>query len=277
MRPVILYRKIDEFDEYRYGNELEFAEKYFYCTSSRLDLKEGDLVIARYSYLPYAQELEKDILKIGAKPINTYRQHRYIADLKNWYEDLEGQTPKTWFQLSDVPITETGPFFLKGETNSKKFCWDSHAYAKDREAATNVFLNLLDDGLISEQQIYVRKFEKLVRYDTAPRGLPITKEFRIFVAYGEILTMGYYWSSHEDELKEKKLFPDTNEIPFDWLNKCISQVAPNATAFAIDVAQKEDGSWIVIELNDLTMSGLSCNDTDTFYKNLYAAVIKNNA
>lgn len=36
----------------------------------------------------------------------------------------------------------------------------------------------------------------------------------------------------------------------------------------IDVAQTESGDWIVIELNDGQMSGLSENNPEILYKNL---------
>lgn len=276
MRPVILYRKTDEFDVYRYGNELEIAQKYFYCTDSRLDIKEGDLVVSRMCWLPYAKELEKDILRVGAKPINSYKQHRYIADLANWYCDLEDYTFKTWFRLEDLPMKEPGPFVLKGETNSKKFVWDLQMFAKNREDATQVYLRLLDDALISEQQIYIRKFEKLHTYFTAPRGLPITKEFRIFCAYKKILSTGFYWSSHTEDIRELNLLPSVDEIPKDWLQNIVNIVGESANAYVVDVAQKEDGSWILIECNDLCMSGASDNDMNEMYKNLFQAIVENN-
>lgn len=36
----------------------------------------------------------------------------------------------------------------------------------------------------------------------------------------------------------------------------------------MDIAQKEDGGWVVVELNDGSMSGLSCIDPDELYNNL---------
>ncbi len=278
MRPVILYRNIDkEFDVGGIGNELEFASKYFYCTNSRMDLKKDDLVVMRYCELPFFEEQARDLAAIGAKPINSFKQHRYVADLASYVADLEELTPQTWLRLEDIPYNELGPFFLKGETNSKKFQFLTHCYAANREEAIQVYLRLLDDGLISTQAIYIRKFEKLKTYFTVSSAqLPITKEFRVFVAYGEILTKAFYWSSNSQDLKDKGLYPSTDEIPDEFINECIARIGNACPFYCIDVAQKEDGSWICIELNSGPMCGLSDTDPDEFYKNLAAQILKNN-
>ena len=47
------------------------------------------------------------------------------------------------------------------------------------------------------------------------------------------------------------------------------------TFFVLDIAEKRDGGWILIEMNDGQMSGLSMNDPDIFYKNLALALKTN--
>ena len=263
MRTVFLYRNIDRMDK----DELPFAEKYFdFCTNSRMDLQPGDLIVSRYSFLPFAEEQCRDFARVGAIPLNSFKQHRYIADLQNWYEDLKGLTPETWTELDQIP--EVGPFFLKGETNSKKFLFDTHCYAETKAEAIQVYLRLLDDGTIGTQKIYIRRYEKLITYDTAPHGLPITKEFRFFIAFNKVLCGAFYWSMYSEELKEQGNYPDVSEVPQEFLEEVIKRVDGQANAYVIDVGQKEDGSWIVIELNDLTMSGLSDNDPDVLYRRL---------
>ena len=42
--------------------------------------------------------------------------------------------------------------------------------------------------------------------------------------------------------------------------------------FVIDIAQKEDGDWIIIEVNDGQQSGLSENSADILYQNLYNSI-----
>lgn len=267
MRPVILYR---ESEFYHNPGELEAAETHFFCTPSRMCIKSGDLVIGRYSLLPYYEEQERDIEIAGARLINSWRQHKWIADVGSWACEggaLEGITPRTWTCLEDVP--DGIQLVLKGQTNSKKFLWNSSMHAVDKAAAMKVYCKLLDDTLISQQQIYIREYVPLKRLATGFHGLPISKEFRVFVCYGEIVSSGFYWSSHVADLDN---VPKTSEIPMDFLVPAIKAVSRHANFFAIDVAQKDDGGWVVIEINDGGMSGLSENDPAELYKNLKRVV-----
>jgi len=261
--PIILMRASLAEEE-----ELSIARKYFTVIEQRShvsDLKPPFLVIPRYSCLPYYKELEEDIKYFGGELINSYRQHLYIADMKNWYEDLEDMTAKTWFRLEDVP-RDGGPFFLKGATNSKKFLWNTHAYAKDIHAAVDVYHRLSQDALIGQQDIYVRQYVPLVKLADGLNGLMITDEYRVFVAYGKILSMGYYWASHTDDLDK---IPSAEEnVPKDFIQKVIDRVGDKADAYVVDVARTQAGEWIIVELNDLQMSGLSCNDPYKLYNNL---------
>ena len=173
MNPIIIYR-----DDIDWRHEAEAAKKYFPCYNSRLKAKKGDLVIARFSSLPFFKEQENDYKELGASMINNYTEHNYIADLGNWYYDLSEFTPRTWANL--VAIPEKGPFILKGETNSKKFFFKDLMYAEDKKAAIEVYGKLCADSMLQYQRIYIRQYIPLETYMIGLQGLPITKEFRFF-------------------------------------------------------------------------------------------------
>lgn len=256
MRHIILYRDID------FRDELAVAQKHFLCTSIRPQIQKDDLVIGRYSVLPYYYEQAKDIEYVGAQLINSHSQHVYIADLMNYVEDLKEMTPRTWYSLQDLP--DNGPFVLKGSTNSKKHNWNELMFAKDKKAAIQVHGRLSEDGLIGYQQIYIREYVPLVTYATSIGGLPITKEFRFFVAFGEVLCGEYYWSNFRGEFEK----PSVDEVPKEFLEKAISRIGTKANFYALDVAQTLAGNWIVVEVNDGQCSGPSDNDLDLLYSNL---------
>jgi hypothetical protein len=217
--------------------------------------------------LPFYEEQERDIFHNNARLINTYKQHRYIANLMNWYEDLQGITPETWPSLEAA--SGDGPFILKGETNSRKFQWDTHMFAATRRDASLVCTELQNDSLVGYQSICVRRYVPLKTYYTSFHGLPITKEFRFFIAYGQVLSGGYYWASHTQDLKDLyNITPDVTEVPQSLLQEVIDRVGTQAAFYAVDVAQTEGEDWIVIELNDGQMSGLSDNDPEVLYRNL---------
>lgn len=249
------------------SDELVAAKKYFTCVDLLSDIKPGAIVVPRYSLYPFASDQCKEILNIGSKPINSFEQHLYIADLQNYVMDLGDLTPKTWFNLHEIP--ENGPFVVKGETNSKKSNWLKNMFANNKREAIEVQSRLLDDTLINQQKIYVRQYVPLVQYFTGIGGIPITKEFRFFIAYGEILAGAYYWQNYVDDIENP---PSVDEVPKEFLQKVINKVGNKSNFYVIDVAQTQSSDWIVVELNCGMQSGLSCNDPDTLYKNLKLAL-----
>ena len=246
--------------------------KYFNIIESRSLAQKGDLIIGRYSTLPYYDELEKDIKIIGAELINSFRQHRYIADMSSWYLDFEDITPKTWFRVEEVPENQAGSFILKGETNSKKHLWKTHMFAKNKEEITSLYLRLLDDSLVSTQNIYVRQFEPMIKYGDGLNGLPISKEFRFFIFDKQVVASGFYWSDQID-LFDGQL-PNPTEVPKTFLDDVINRVGNNSRFYVVDIGQKINGDWMVVELNCGTMSGLSCVNPDELYGNLKNILVK---
>ncbi|MDP2683482.1 MAG: ATP-grasp domain-containing protein [bacterium] len=246
--------------------ELEAMKKYFNCVDSRILIKPGQLAISRFSCLPYYKEQARDIDLIGAKLINSYNEHRYVADLSAYYIDLKDLTPKTWFSIDE--IDDDGPFVLKGATNSRKNRWRTHMFAKDLRAAREVYWELSNDSLIqdSQQQICIRKFVKLYKYFDGVNGMPITKEFRFFMYKDVILSSAYYWSGSLDEP------PDASEVPIEFIQNVAKRVKNKIKFYVIDVGQLETGEWIVIELNSGQMAGLSDNDPEVLYSSLAAAL-----
>lgn len=257
---VILFRKQD----HSYDKEIEVASKYFNVVLSRAHAPKDSLVIGRYSVLPFYKELEEDLAYNNSRLINTYRMHRYMADISSWYYDFEDITPRTWFRLQDIPNNTS--FVLKGETNSKKYNWNTHMFAKDKEAAGRVYSNLMNDSLIGNQNICIREYVQLRQLDLDVSGLPITEEYRFFILYGKVVSSGFYWSSHHELQETHNL--DPNQVPISFLEDVCSRLEGRANAVVVDIARTAKGDWIVVELNDFQQSGLSENDSEVLYKNM---------
>jgi hypothetical protein len=259
--PAILYRAGSMMEE----SEFRAAQRHFVTYGSRMLAHGGDLVIGRYSVLPFYKELETDLGMKGAKLINSFREHRYVADLQNYVHDLGNMTFRTWNFRDITEVPDGIPLVLKGETNSKKDKWGTHMFARNKKEAILVYHMLQDDSLIAQQDIYIREYVPLMKLFEGLGGQPITVEFRFFVAYGEVLSGGYYWSNHVGDLEK---VPDPSMVPQEFLQKAIDKVKDKVNFFVIDIAQKAAGGWIVVELNDGQMSGLSENDPEVLYKNL---------
>jgi hypothetical protein len=192
--------------------------------------------------------------------INSYEQHRYLADITEWYRDLQDYTPKTyqhWYGLKE------GQYIVKGKTNSKKTLWNTHMFCKSVSEIRQVASRCLDDTLLGEQGLVVREYVPLHQLgEGGINGLPITEEYRTFWAYGEYLSGGFYWSEHP-------CFD--RPVPLEALSfaKEISDIVETRACFyVIDVARTAAGNWILIELNDGQMSGNCTAPLDRLYRKL---------
>ncbi len=256
----ILIRNSVEFGEPEL--EIQVARKHFdQVYPYRTQVPEGSLVIGRYSVLPYYRELEAELALRGSRLINTYAEHRYIADICAWYEDLKDFTPKTYTQWGRL---NEGEFIVKGKTSSRKHQWNTHMRASGREGLLKVIRRLMEDPFISQDGLVVREYIPLKKVAEGINGLPIVKEWRLFFYKENYLAGGFYWVTHLDEYQEQ--FGDG--IPQGVLDfaKVIAPIVSKRTNFYVmDIAEKEDGGFVLIELNDGQMSGLSCNDPDYLY------------
>ncbi len=260
-RTVVLYR--DQGSRSADVAEREAIAAHFgEPLTSRLAVREGDLVIGRYSVLPFHRELEADVRLAGGRLINSATQHEFVAEMCNWYPVLEGLTPKTWFRLEDVD--EPGPFVLKGSTNSRKHSWSTHMFAPDRAAAGAVHSRLFNDGLIGQQEIVIRRYVPLVTYGHLIGGLPVTKEWRFFVVKGRMFAAQFYWENFcEDVGLAASPLPPPPVVAL--VQSTIEKIGDRCCFYALDAAECADGTATVIELNDGQMSGLSGFNEDRFY------------
>lgn len=275
--PVILFRYFN----LETKEEQAICAKHFKTVQSRSDAEniKNKIVIGRYSVLPFYKELENDLSYFNSKLINSFREHRYIADLKNWALDVDvdeplltAHTPRTWLSFQDVP--DNIPLILKGETNSRKDKWNTHMFAKNKTEAIQIYLKLKNDRFFENQEIYIREYLKLKTYFTDPvNEQPVTKEFRFFCYQDKVLAGGYYWSNHLDQVKKIEE-PKISDVPESFLNKLTNIISRSATFYVVDVAQLENGEWILIELNDGQMSGLSEVDPNELYSNLKQCFIE---
>ena len=106
-------------------------------------------------------------------------------------------------------------------------------------------------------------------------GIPVVfsvREFRFFVYGNEVLAGGFYWASVVDDLEDAGTeIPSVDEVPRDWLQSIVEKTV--ACPFrVIDVARTATGGWVVVELNDGQMSGLSCVPPAGLYQAMAAAM-----
>lgn len=235
--------------------------------SNLVEIPRGSLVVPRFRAIPFGAELEAEVLSAGSRLINSYREHRSIADLYSWVHLLEGLTAAA-YGVEDLYRLPEGAYFVKGETNSKKADWFSSAFAPDRAKLIEVVGNLLKDQWIGTQRLAIRPFQEYRKIGEDVTGRPIFHERRAFYYRGELLSEAHYWNV-EDYGRPEPLEPSAFEaVQAD----AVSRVGDLAPFLVVDYAEYADGSWGVVELNDGPMAGLSENDPLTLWAGLQRAI-----
>lgn len=246
--------------------EREAAKEHFDVVESRC-CAFNQMVIPRYSSLPYYDELEKDLYELGKEPINSYKQHKWIANFE-WYHVLKDYTFETYFYedfFHNAP--DNVPYVVKGVTNSKKFSWKNKMFAENKTKAYAIAASLRDDSLIGNQDIIFRRYRKLKTYEFGANGLPFAAEWRIFFYKNEIIDHGYYWSIATD------IDHETPQEVLDFACKCANIASEYTNFYVLDVCLTDRTKECkLVEINCGTMSGLSCIPPRRFYRNLRRAL-----
>ncbi|MHB8598065.1 MAG: ATP-grasp domain-containing protein [Ktedonobacteraceae bacterium] len=204
--------------------------------------------------------------------INNPDAYKHCHYLPESYTVIEGHTPASvWLKTGeDVPIDTImellkpfgdKPVIVKDFVKSRKHEWFEACYipsASDREVAERVitrFMELqgedLNEGLVFREFV---DFEQLTTHSKS--GMPLTKEFRLFFLDGKPMLSSEYW--------EEGAYGDVRP-PMHLFNVIAQKVQSHF--FTMDVAQRRDGDWMIVELGDGQVAGLpERSDVTAFYQ-----------
>jgi hypothetical protein len=225
-------------------------------------------------------QLYEALYEKGLRLINTPAAYKHCHHFPESYSVIKEHSPASVF----VPLDESAgiegimrvlapfgnrPVILKDYVKSRKHEWYEACYipsASDRESVEKVvnrFLELqgddLNEGLVFRQYV---SFQPLASHSKS--GMPLTKEYRLFFLDGGLLYSLEYW----EEGDYSGVFPPAN------LFAEVARVV-QSRFFTMDVAQRLDGEWEIIELGDAQVAGLPDNaDVDKFYSVLRDAVVR---
>jgi ATP-grasp domain-containing protein len=218
------------------------------------------------------QQLYEALLERGIRLINDPSMYKYTHYLPESYAVIENLTPHSvWLPINDaftmdavynaLKVFGDKPVIVKDYVKSQKHYWNEACYipsAEDRLAVERVvqrFLELqgddLNEGLVFREFI---EFEPLMQHPRS--GMPLTKEFRVFVMDGDPVYITKYWSEgdYHDVLPEIDVFLNTAR-----------QV--KSRFFTMDIAQRTDGEWMIVELGDGQVAGLPDHvNAEEFYR-----------
>ncbi|HEU4325383.1 MAG TPA: ATP-grasp domain-containing protein [Roseiflexaceae bacterium] len=193
----------------------------------------------------------------GVALLHTPEQHQTAMEFDRFYPLLGELTPASAVARTVEEALAAGtrlgyPLFVKGAVKSSKEQGWSACVAPDSAALERLASDLLARPGRSRGRVVLRQLAELRQSGAAPGGFPLGREYRVFVYAGNVLASGYYWDEHADP------FPLTSAD-----RRAQTELALEATRrvgapfLAVDLAQRADGAWIVIEVGDGQFSGLS--------------------
>jgi len=142
-------------------------------------------------------------------------------------------------------------------------------FASTKQDALDVASKLMHDPLIGTQGVVYREYIPLRNFGTDPIcGIPYANEWRCFFYKTICLSVGYYWSI----IDEPKGIGYMDKSALNLMTNVAKIASKHVTFFVMDIAETHNGEWILIELNDGQMAGLSNNNPDYLYKNLKDAL-----
>ena len=135
-------------------------------------------------------------------------------------------------------------------------------FAPTKEDAIRIGAELSLDGLIGQQDIIYRKYVPLKTFEYGINGLPFSNEWRFFFLKNKLLSYGYYWTCAEKAETYK-----ISQEGLDFAQKISNLINSEnyATFYVLDIAEKAEGGWILVEVNDGQCSGLSMNNASVLY------------
>lgn len=222
------------------------------------------LTLAQYSALYEA------LLSRGLKLINNPEHYAYTQHLPNTLPLIQAHTPKTVFYETDgkklsysdiidlLQSFDGKALFLRDYAKSEKFYWSQAAFIPenaDRQSITATISRfLLRRGKQFEGGLVFREFVTLQELgDSSPNNMPMAKEARLIYLDGKLL---YTLANWEGEALPENLFVEI-----------AGQV--QSRFFSLDIAQKADGEWVIIDLGDAQLAKLPVElDLDKLYQAL---------
>lgn len=214
----------------------------------------------------------------GLLLINTPEQYQHTHHLPDSYEVIRSHTPLTVWTTTGSQYDEEAirqllapfgdaPIIVKDFVKSQKHYWEEACFipaASDAAAVARVvkrFVELQGERLTGG--LVFRAFVELEPLTIHARsGMPLTKEFRLFVLDGVPIASAQYWEEG-DYAQERP--------PVEHFASVAAHV--RSRFFTMDVARRTDGTWIVMELGDGQVSGVPERlPAEQFYRALARAM-----
>lgn len=211
-------------------------------------------VVGRFGVTDNYRDLYQQLAADGIVLIHTPDQYALASELPRWYPVLSDLTPRSiWYahppSVAEVERSFAWPIFVKGSRQTSRHKAALSILHSPEEYVTAI-AEYQRNPIFHGQAIVCRELIAL-RAVAAPHTdtIPPAFEFRTFWWRGACVGAGPYWaavtsyswtkSEEQAGLAVAREAAQRLKLPF----------------LVVDVAQTQDGNWIVIEVNDGQESG----------------------
>lgn len=213
------------------------------------------------------REFYNQLERRGIFLINSPEEYNRYHMLPGWYKDFKDVTVESVWNNDEtienaIALTEEleGSYIIKDYVKSRKHEWYDACFIKDISSKNDTnkiignFLKRQGSDLVGG--VVLRKFQKLKKIGFHEESrMPISEEYRVFIFAGQVMIVDDYWREGE-----KINFSDDEK---KWIDRIIKRVKSNFVT--VDLARKENGELIVMELGDGQVSGLQQINPEHFY------------
>ena len=259
-----------DFDRFVEGN-IKQAFKY-------IDKQHSEQRAIYRGWMMTPEQYEKffiELLKRNIVLINSPFEYERTHCLYNAYYAVEAHTPFSTFiledEFNDATLAEALKFFhgkqvfFRDFYKSEKMLWKSAAFIPDGSDIEHV-KKVIQEFISFRDRVrggYVfREFLPLNVIGKHPYPgveTPIANEWRIYFLNDKVIDVSPYWEEGD--------YSDVKKPPMERFSNIGEKI--DSSFFTMDVAETEQGSWIIIELGDGQVSGLTKDcDHHQFYNNL---------
>jgi hypothetical protein len=220
--------------------------------------KETAAIWIGYVPLPsHYEAIHAAALTKNIRIINAPDEFRRAEEFDRFYPRLGELTARSAvadsLEACEAAAVEMGyPVFVKGTIQSLKSKGVEACVAHDASQLRAIAGRILQSHRRSLGKVIVRELVALRHSRTGPGGFPLGREYRLFVLRGEVVGLGYYWEG-EDALAE--LHAGERETLIALACEAARRVA--VPYLTVDIGQRDNGDWLVIEVGDAQFSGLS--------------------
>jgi hypothetical protein len=219
-----------------------------------IPLIEGEVIYRGWMMKPEQYQILYDtVKKSGCVLINNTIEYTTCHHFPEVYKYIKDFTPK--YSLEFNGIKNLGPEFIikdyvKSEKGTDLFKFSTDISHDEFITIVNKFKiqrgNSFNVGIVLKEVVQLKKY-----------GI-YTNEWRLFIYKGKIISCDY--NINNDNFKTP-----TN---LNFIKDLIKDIPSNF--YTIDIAEKEDGSWTILETGDGGVSGLAVNaNIMSFYNSFY--------